>query len=316
MKNIFFAITLSLFAAAVCKSQSIVSISPSSVAAGQTLNVTIVGTGTHFTAASGTTVQFGFEQCSGTVVNSLFVNSNTQITANISVAAPNLYNNLHDVEVYDPTDGYLVKDHIFAVTNASAFPVTLTPNSGIAGQVLNVTITGTGTHFMQGSSSGVKIEFDFDQRVCVASHNYFFASPSSNTVMDFLCVIPMGTDTGYYDFSIHDGVDNFGTFQNIFHVTRPVSVNELESEYHLEVAPNPFSNFTSLDYALSSSEAVLIELYDLFGRKVFVKSTGKQTPGSHSIRIDAEELNLSTGIYYLRFSVGDRNVTKRILLSR
>jgi hypothetical protein len=316
MKNLSFITAALLCAVTVCKSQSIVSISPSSAAAGQTLNVTITGSGTHFLSGSATTLQFGFEQCSGTVVNSMVPNTNTMITANITVPGSYLYNTLHDVEVFDLADGYLVKDHSFEVTGANPFPVTLTPNSGAAGQTLNVTITGTGTHFTQGSSSTVKIGLDLDQRVCYHSTTYFSSTPSSDTQMIVPFIIPANADTGYFDVGVFGSGDNFGWLQNIFHITGPVSVNELEAAYHLEVAPNPFGNATLLNYALTNTEAIGVELYDPFGRKIFTENPGKQMPGLHAVRIDAGELNLSNGIYYLRFSAGNRNVTKKILVNR
>ena len=60
MKKIYSAALSILFATVVAPAQTITSVSPSSASAGQTLNVTITGSGTNFTSGSFTTVQFGF----------------------------------------------------------------------------------------------------------------------------------------------------------------------------------------------------------------------------------------------------------------
>ena len=57
-----------------------------------------------------------------------------------------------------------------------------------------------------------------------------------------------------------------------------------------------------------------IEIYDMVGRKVFLKKTENQSLGLHSEIINATLLNLKPGIYFLQFSPGDRSITKRILL--
>jgi len=315
MKKVYAIIALILTYSSFSSSQSIVSVSPSSATPGQTLNVTITGSGTHFQSGSSTYVSFGFDQCSSTALNSLTINSNTSLTANITIPTSSyIYNNLHDVQVETAIDGPVIGDHIFTISGANNFPVTISPDSGSPGQTLNVTITGNGTHFLQGSGSLVDCYLDLAQETCHDLPGVLFnCNPSSNTLMTGSLTIPPGTAGGYYDLSVYSTSDNFGILQNMFHVIGNVGINELENEYKLEISPNPFNQQVVIEYRITHPENVSIELYDLFGRKVYLKKVSNQSVGLHSQKINSSELDLKTGVYLLQFSPGDKSITKRII---
>ncbi|MDD4149269.1 MAG: T9SS type A sorting domain-containing protein [Bacteroidales bacterium] len=94
---------------------SLVSINPNSAGAGQTLNVTITGVNTNFSAGNGTYVDFGLSQGSSTVViNSIDILSNTSILANITVSSE-AYLGYYDVYTYNYVDGYLILSDGFHV---------------------------------------------------------------------------------------------------------------------------------------------------------------------------------------------------------
>jgi len=85
---------------------SLISIDPSDVIRGLTLNVTITGLYTNFLQGTGTTVSFGFPQGGTSSINSVTVLSDTTILANITVpltTPPGDY----DVNTDNSTDGFL-----------------------------------------------------------------------------------------------------------------------------------------------------------------------------------------------------------------
>jgi hypothetical protein len=113
-------------------SPTVTSLVPNQGGQGQTLIVTI--TGTYLVAAS--SVSFGSE----ITVNSYSVDSDTQITANITVgdeAGPGL----RDISVTTP-GGTATLANAFNVTQAPPGISSATPNQEIQGQTLDVTITG------------------------------------------------------------------------------------------------------------------------------------------------------------------------------
>ncbi|MDM7999629.1 MAG: IPT/TIG domain-containing protein [Dehalococcoidia bacterium] len=116
----------------VSASPTVTSLTPNLGGQGQTLNVTI--TGTYLIAAS--SVSFGADIS----VNSYTVDSDTQITANVTVgdeAAPGL----REVSVTTP-GGTAGLANAFNVTQAPPGIASAAPNQGIQGQTLVVTISG------------------------------------------------------------------------------------------------------------------------------------------------------------------------------
>jgi len=109
-------------------------VSPSSGYKGYSLSVTI--TGTNFVGA--TSVAFG----SGIMVNSFTADSATQITANITISV-SASTGTRSVSVTTP-GGTATKSRGFTVRKPSAPTIsTVSPGSGVQGQTLSITITGT-----------------------------------------------------------------------------------------------------------------------------------------------------------------------------
>ncbi len=64
--------------------------------------------------------------------------------------------------------------------------------------------------------------------------------------------------------------------------------------------PNPFNPFTMIEFALSESEHVQLEVFDVVGRRVVEVVSGRMSPGSHRVAFDASRL--SSGRYMYRLS--------------
>ena len=119
---------------------------PNTLGQGETANVAITGTNTNW--AHGITVgNFG----AGISVNTLTVNSATSATANVTVAA-NATPAANTVSL--TTAGELATD-VSAMTIYATTPTipTVFPNSATQGQSLDVCITATFTHFVNGNTT-------------------------------------------------------------------------------------------------------------------------------------------------------------------
>jgi hypothetical protein len=66
--------------------------------------------------------------------------------------------------------------------------------------------------------------------------------------------------------------------------------------------PNPFSEFTTLEYELGYSATVNLSVYNHLGQLVAVLVDGEQPAGRHQVRWDA--CGLPAGIYYYKVTVG------------
>jgi len=81
--------------------------------------------------------------------------------------------------------------------------------------------------------------------------------------------------------------------------------------------PNPFNASTKFNYSLSETGNVRLTIYDLTGRKVKCMQNGMQEAGIYQVAwngTDASGETVSSGIYFYRFEIGDKSVTKRMVL--
>jgi len=76
--------------------------------------------------------------------------------------------------------------------------------------------------------------------------------------------------------------------------------------------PNPFNASTAINYTLSRSAKVDIEIFDLQGRSVEHISSGEQTPGSYQINWNGNKY--TSGTYFYRIAAGDRSETRKMTL--
>ena len=78
--------------------------------------------------------------------------------------------------------------------------------------------------------------------------------------------------------------------------------------------PNPFSETTTIDHRLAREARVVVEVYDVLGRRVATMNEGMQARGSHRTVFDAGQL--ASGTYLYRLRIGGRAVTRKMVLVR
>ncbi|MEL7363098.1 MAG: T9SS type A sorting domain-containing protein, partial [Bacteroidota bacterium] len=89
----------------------------------------------------------------------------------------------------------------------------------------------------------------------------------------------------------------------------------LPDEVALEAAyPNPFSETTTLRYALPEASDVRLVVLDALGREVARLVDGPQQPGWHVTRLDGHRL--PNGIYIVRLVTDRDTETQRVVLLR
>jgi hypothetical protein len=83
--------------------------------------------------------------------------------------------------------------------------------------------------------------------------------------------------------------------------------------------PNPFNPEVTLSFSLSEATGVALEIYDLQGVLVSSVATGRQSAGTHACSwngLDAAGNPVSSGIYLVRLSAGNRTQMQRVTLLR
>lgn len=76
--------------------------------------------------------------------------------------------------------------------------------------------------------------------------------------------------------------------------------------------PNPFNSSTTIEYGMPEAGPVVIEIYDLLGRKVKTLVDEEQAAGTYQVVWDARDR--SSGVYFYRITSGEFTETRRMVL--
>jgi hypothetical protein len=76
--------------------------------------------------------------------------------------------------------------------------------------------------------------------------------------------------------------------------------------------PNPFGERSEITFTLPAEEHVLLEVFDATGRKVQTLANGIYGPGSHTVGVEAKQLE--SGLYSYRLQAGESRAIKQMLI--
>ncbi len=80
----------------------------------------------------------------------------------------------------------------------------------------------------------------------------------------------------------------------------------------LQNYPNPFNPSTVITYELPSNSRVVLQVYDILGRRVATLVDGQQSAGIHEVKFNGS--GLASGIYFYRITTQDYTKSDRMLL--
>lgn len=82
---------------------------------------------------------------------------------------------------------------------------------------------------------------------------------------------------------------------------------------HVAVYPNPFTRELTIDYQLAQTDKVSIELIDITGRTQVLMHDRPHTAGKHKLELREQLSNITPGMYYIRFTSGTFNTTRKVI---
>jgi len=98
-------------------------------------------------------------------------------------------------------------------------------------------------------------------------------------------------------------------------VMNPMGISENENTItSLENYPNPFSDNTTINYAITKDATVCISIIDLLGNKIAEIENGNRTSGNYSAIWNAQ--TVAEGMYLLQLKVNNDISTKKIIVTR
>ncbi|MBI1938837.1 MAG: T9SS type A sorting domain-containing protein [Ignavibacteriales bacterium] len=75
--------------------------------------------------------------------------------------------------------------------------------------------------------------------------------------------------------------------------------------------PNPFNPETTIRYSLPVSGYTTLKVYDILGKEIAVLVNGSKQAGQHSVQFSANNLQLTSGIYFYELRVGDSSASDK-----
>lgn len=84
-------------------------------------------------------------------------------------------------------------------------------------------------------------------------------------------------------------------------------------DFSVHCYPNPFNPWIKIQFSIPFSGSISIKMFDLLGRQVDVLKDEFFEAGSHVMKWNAADANISSGIYFIRFNAEDYKKTVKVL---
>ena len=92
------------------------------------------------------------------------------------------------------------------------------------------------------------------------------------------------------------------------------SLTEMESlENNFRVYPNPSDQDAVVYFSTESNATIVVKVFDLLGKEVYNNNMGTLAAGNHNLILNKETLS-GSGLYFVRLSVNDTQLTKKFIL--
>ena len=92
------------------------------------------------------------------------------------------------------------------------------------------------------------------------------------------------------------------------------NLEEVSSLEEVSLFPNPAKDQVNIAYDLDFSSKVMIEIFDLVGKKVFETNLGDQPAGSNLTNINVSDF--TNGLYLVKITANNFPLTKKIMIGQ
>ncbi|MBC8319963.1 MAG: Omp28-related outer membrane protein [Bacteroidetes bacterium] len=93
-----------------------------------------------------------------------------------------------------------------------------------------------------------------------------------------------------------------------------VDIDKIITTNDFTINPNPITNTANIEFNLSENADVNIAVFNILGKNVVNLYKGEMRSGSHSIQLNASDLN--SGVYFVKIQMNNDVVVKKIMITK
>ena len=202
------------------------------------------------------------------------------------------------VSITDPNDAML---EINENNNYASVPITLTHQLNLPFPTVNFTYSGPANVVTFNNTS-----FDYDSLL------WDFGDGNTSTAVN---PVHSYSNTGAFTVVL-TAYNRCGFEQRVqsFTITLVgIFSSATQDLFGIKIYPNPAETQVKIDFSLSKRSPVSLQLFDAMGNLVNNLANETMNMGSHHFVVDASTMNLSKGVYNIRLTSSETNVTRRIV---
>ena len=106
-------------------------------------------------------------------------------------------------------------------------------------------------------------------------------------------------------------VDSTGTID----IVAPAFIEKIKMQNGnvLKAYPNPYKNYTNIEYSIIERSKVSLEVYNIIGKKIATLEDNTKDAGVYKTRFSAKEMGYASGVYMLRLSINNIVITQSLM---
>ena len=199
---------------------------------------------------------------------------------------------------------------IEAISNGNQIDFISTETTGLYGLQLALNVAGNSSSLLPGVISLTEDNYNYNEDGLLISWNQS-QSPLKVMKGDILFSLTEGSLSELNSSFTSEWIANDFSVSSIQLLSK--STSKSQGLQIISNHPNPFTDYTEVDFKLSTEGKVQIELVDLAGR-VLLSSSDFYTKGENTFRLDPSTLSINAGVYILKFSTSYTTAIHKVTL--
>ena len=146
----------------------------------------------------------------------------------------------------------------------------------------------------------------------------YFVPGSSSIWTTRSAVVPSAyaTSNVRFKFEYTSGAAGNNIYIDYINMMGTVGITEnMIADANLTIYPNPANETSTIAYHLDKKGDTKIQVVDVLGKVVYTTAVNAQPEGDYSVQISKRDQNLGNGIYFVKLSIGNESVTKKLIIT-